>query len=464
MKKSKFILLLIPIAGIIILACNKINKSINEGQIQNGQNDISYSKVLTSDSYLISVIQNTQMNQYEKARILLNEDLLSTTVCNELLSNSANYDQYIIEVVLASQIELKDEALINLIEKVGINDATVKSILQSKSPLSNTVKSKLTSTRPNINTTDIVQYDNYIKLINMCDQSILYTESLIYSKGSDRSNFLTKNLQSKKFINTTNDSNIAMMISGCGGRWTCGSARVRDEGNGITSIQCINTSEKCVKIAKEKKSLSTFDNGIVSVLDDPNLNSFEKTNSILNIENISPELMNEIIDRRTSLNSHSFEIILLSSGKISDSNLAKMIIDPTINESLLRNILIVNTPLSEDSKDLISRFHPSISLSGIANYNNKSLAISLCLGGLLSGDNISINEVSDTNHEISVTNQTIIPFVFSASDPDVATMIAGCGGKWICGEYVYKTKFDTTVTHACSAPPNKKCVKVAKTN
>ncbi len=457
MKKVIYLLALTAVTGGTIAACKK-----NTVRPSGKQTSFNQLKSTSSDTYLRSVLADNSLGPYEKANIFLNEDLLSETICRELIASPA-FDAYIIEVVLASQTELSDNVLIDLVRKTSISDATVRSILQSKSPLSGAVKSQLASTRPGISLSDIAKYDERTKLISLCQQGIIYTKRVISSRTANGWSMMLEDAETVHFANHASSANVGIMAAGCGGKWKCGDETTKDIGDGITIVTCLVSDRKCVKLAKKDASqLSGNDASVVSVLDNASLSAFQKGNAVLNVADFSDALLGEILDRRVDLHPFVFETIMVSAGEISDDNLCRLIIDETLPDPLLKNILIVNTPLSADVKSLVSKFHPDISLTSIAAYDEKDIAVSVCARSLICGDEITLTEVSDTTHELTAKNKIMVAFSATASDSEVAQLVAGCGGRWICGVLSLITESGGLTRYTCVSPPEEKCVKLAR--
>ena len=114
MNKFKIGLLLAVLSLGVFVSCNKNNDVLEGGS----NKDL---KSASNDTYLLSVMNDPDMDQFDKASVLLNENQLSSVICKKLISDS--YSPYIIEVVLASQITLENDVLIDLIEDDEINDA-----------------------------------------------------------------------------------------------------------------------------------------------------------------------------------------------------------------------------------------------------------------------------------------------------------------------------------------------------
>ena len=443
----------VVLAGMIV-SCSKSNDLI-----ESGSNKVE--KTSSNDTYLISVMNDPDMDQFDKASMLLNETQLSSVICKKLIADS--YNPYIIEVVLATQITLENDVLIDLIEDDGLNDATVLNVLCSKSPLSAPVLSALSDNRPSISLSDISKYNTDIKLMSMCDGKVIYTKRLVTSKSADGTIFMLQDAAERSFANTVSASDLNKMLVGCGGSWTCGDKTVTDKGDGVTIVSCLVSQKKCVKVLQPSKSLTADDQSIVDLLDNESLSDFEKGNQILELDSVSPNLMREIIDHRSSLDPFVFETIVLSNGKILEENLTKLIIDEHLNRTLLKNILIVNSPLSAEIKALVTKFHPSISLSQVGAFDESDIALSICALSLISGDEIEIRKTSSTSHEASVTNRVLIPLSSTASSDDIEKMADGCGGsRWVCGELVVTSTHAGVTKYVCQTPPNDKCLKLSK--
>lgn len=454
MNKFKIGLLLAVLSSGVFVSCSK-NNDVLEGSSNKEL------KSASNDTYLLSVMNDPDMDQFDKASVLLNENQLSSVICKKLIADS--YNPYIIEVVLASQITLENDVLIDLIEDDDLNDATVLSILRSKSPLSAAVISTLSDNRPGISLSGISKYNNDVKLMSMCDGKVIYTKRLVTSKSKDGTIFMLQDAEELSLANTVGASDLNKMLAGCGGNWTCGDKTVTDKGDGVTIVACLISQKKCVKVMQPSKSLTADDQTIVNLLENESLSDFEKGNQILELDSISPNLMSEIIDHRGSLHSFVFETILLSNGKISEENLIKLIIDEKLNGTLLKNILIVNSPLSADIEALVAKFHPKISLSQVRAFDKSDIALSICALTLISGDEIDIRKTSNTSHEATVTNRVLIPLSSTASSGDIEKMADGCGGsRWVCGELVVTSTQAGVTKYVCQTPPNDKCLKLSK--
>ncbi|MBN4072396.1 hypothetical protein JYT74_00010 [Crocinitomix catalasitica] len=57
----------------------------------------------SSDKYLKDVINDADLNDFEKGNILISNGELSSTVCQELIVNAGEFDQYVLEIVFGSQ-------------------------------------------------------------------------------------------------------------------------------------------------------------------------------------------------------------------------------------------------------------------------------------------------------------------------------------------------------------------------
>lgn len=457
---------------VIIAACEKENPNdvaLNGQQGEEFQESQSGNKSCGSnDGYLCEAINSSDMDCYDKGALLLNEENdLSSTVCNSLVSNADNFEESVLEVVLSSQSFLSDEDLISIINHDGITDGTVESILYSQSPLSGAVVSATQANRPSIDLSAIASTNGLDKLLCLCEGRMYFAEKIIVTKTCGETSFILENFFSRPLSHSIDPENQEKLAGGCGGKWTCGNSKVTDKGDGISVIQCTVPPEtKCAKIIRtEPKSFSSGENGILSMLSNSNASDFVKGSHVLNQESISDNLMSEIIDLACEMNPYVIEVILLTSGKISQDNLVKIINQPAINDATVTNILAVNSPIDNRIGGLITKLRPGISVSYVNSFADKDMLVTMCCQSITVGSNIIVTEIDSKTHEIMTFDKETLSFGTSAQESDINVLAAGGGGKWIKGEVsVSSTHPNGSSVTYCVAPPNVKCAKVVKSN
>lgn len=455
-----------------IASCEKEapnNSALNGEKDEKFQDSQSGNKSSSSnDSYLCEAINSSDLDCYDKGALLLNEENdLSSTVCNNLVSNANNFDEAVLEIVLSSQSVITDEDLVSIINHDGITDGTVESILYSQSPLSASVISATQNKRPSIDLSAIASTNDLDKLLCLCEGRMYFAEKIIVTKTCGETSFILESSFSRPLSHSIDPENQEKLAGGCGGKWTCGNSKVTDQGDGITKIQCtIPPETKCAKIIRtEPKSFSPGENGLLGMLSNSNASDFVKGSHILNQESISDNLMSEIIDLACEMNPYVVEVILLTSGKISQDNLIKIINQPAINDVTVTNILAVNSPINSRIGGLVTKLRPGISVSYVNSFADKDMLVTMCCQSITVGSNIIVTEIDNKTHEIMTFDKETIPFGTSALESDISTLAAGGGGKWIKGEVSAATTHPngSTVTY-CVTPPNEKCAKVVKSN
>lgn len=218
----------------------------------------------SNDNFLCDVIMDESKTSFEKGKILLDEENLSELVITTLINNSNKFDQYVIELIFTTQEKINDPLLISLINRPDILDGTLKSILLANAPLSQNLKTEISTKRSNINLSEIDNQNKYERLISVCENTIYYAKKIYVIENCDATTFVLEDCVARTIFNNSTDLNKEKMFSSEGGGWTRGSAKVTDKGDGIVRVQCSRPPyPKCCKVIQPKlEQLSTSEQGL----------------------------------------------------------------------------------------------------------------------------------------------------------------------------------------------------------
>lgn len=464
MKKVIKPLILFISTSLLTIGCQK-EKITPRGVETNSHIESSYEKAGNqNDSYLIQVINSQNLDAFEKGNELISVRQLSDNVLTEFVQKANLFDQYVIEVVLSSQNELFSDLLTAMINNNSITDETLESILISKAPLDANIISELNSNQRNVDINKIQLGNKNVKIVSICANVIIMADAITTLNSCDETVFLLENASTIPLANSCikSDSDKLRAAGGDGG-WTKGRAIIQEEGDD-TYLRCRRPPySKCAKVIRKNVSLSNNEIGLLNTLKSSNQSDFQKGKMLLEENEISENLMSEIIDLGCSLDSYVMETVLMSSGKLSEDNLIKVMLSENFSDEMVKNILITNPPLSNRTEGYVLKLRPNLNLSEIQYYYDKSIMIALCCGQIFIGNSVTIEENGHNAHNISIDNESILSFANSISQNNLETMRqVGGGGNWIKGELSWVSENNQVSNYICSRPPNKRCAKVVK--
>lgn len=415
----------------------------------------------------IAVINSQTMSSFEKGQILLSADNLPNNVQKELAEKASLFNPYVIELVFVSQQSVPNIALFSLIENNSVTDGTLISILHSVAPLNQATKNKLTQNRNNISISQF-STSQRDKIISICLNKVYYTDKAIVQNGVDESSVFFQSESEKLFFNSVSEIDLTTVQNGIeGGDWIRGASTVKTSTNSdnitTTSIYCKRPpNTKCMKVVKQSAiSLNQNETAFFADLLQTN-DDFIKARKITDKDEMSEELKSKILELLPTMKGYAQEASLYSIGNFNNENLIRIIMASGITDAVVQNVLKFNAPVSQSIKDFALSTRPKLNLSDLSLYNTKQVAIALCCDEILVGNNISILELSDGNHGITITSYQSFSFVNSVNEADKQKVIVG-GGKWIRGEIQYRIEQPNSYYILCENPPTTKCVKVIKT-
>ncbi|MBL4714990.1 MAG: hypothetical protein JKX95_00005 [Bacteroidia bacterium] len=154
---------------------------------------------------------------------------------------------------------------------------------------------------------------------------------------------------------------------------------------------------------------------------------------LLNEAPMSMSVTTKFLEKTASFSGFEQEAVLLASAGYSSEMLIHMI-NSNMEDDILKNVMVMSNPLSNEVEMELQTKRPHISLPDVSVGPNKQIGFDFHSKQLVIADDITIEETGKNTTVITITNMQTRPMAKTASNNEHETLKDGCGGsKWVCG-------------------------------